>query len=471
MDSYPKLTAVSYARKSIKVKGVSIEDSINYQQVEIERYARLNNIEIIKSYHDVGYTGRNTKRPELQEMLYDLRHRKVDVLLMYSVDRFGRDLVNNIEQMLEITRHVKKVVFIAQGFSSDVENFKMFFLLLTGMAQEEWKRLMRGLADGRKAKILNRKQYDGRYPLGYVLAKDGKKIVPATQLNTDDISKQQELHIVQFIFYCYLFNFSLRGIAETLNRKFGATRLEKSWSYKSVRYVLVNKIYSGFLYGTLEGKEKYLFQSENIQPIIDPLIHQLILKRLEFEKPGRKCKNYPFILPNYCLCKKCGGALIRKDEYLSCSSCQKEVRACTIGEKLQKEINNLIQKQTSTSINYNKLEKLYEYKLVKNKRKMQELIEAREEIERGGYFTKSMVKELRLINTNEYCTLQEENLSIEQVLKLLKNDQKHLDNYENPLDDDYLLMLPFIILVDFLSSKIEVVFHKQIFNNEDDFNE
>jgi DNA invertase Pin-like site-specific DNA recombinase len=130
------LTAISYARKSIKVKDMSVEASVSYQKVLVDQYAKQNNMEIIKRYNDVGYTGSNINRPELQDMLHDVTHTSVDVLLVYSVDRFGRDLRNNIDTMLKISTQVKKVIFVSEGISSDSEHFKMFFLLLTEMAQD-----------------------------------------------------------------------------------------------------------------------------------------------------------------------------------------------------------------------------------------------------------------------------------------------------------------------------------------------
>ncbi|MBO8176038.1 MAG: recombinase family protein [Bacillus sp. (in: Bacteria)] len=83
------LTAISYCRKSIKVKGLSVHESVHYQQSANQQYAELNRLEIVKEYSDVGYSGKDTNRPELQEMLNDLKSRAVvaDVLIVYSVDR------------------------------------------------------------------------------------------------------------------------------------------------------------------------------------------------------------------------------------------------------------------------------------------------------------------------------------------------------------------------------------------------
>ena len=94
--------AISYCRKSTRVKGKSVEESVGYQQQAIQEYANKNGIYIVKEFSDVGYSGKNIDRPELIEMLGYLKssEQRIDELIIYSIDRFGRDLQNNIKQIL-----------------------------------------------------------------------------------------------------------------------------------------------------------------------------------------------------------------------------------------------------------------------------------------------------------------------------------------------------------------------------------
>ncbi|OMF59313.1 hypothetical protein BK139_12975 [Paenibacillus sp. FSL R5-0490] len=155
---------------------------------------------IIKKYSDIGYSGASLERPELLEMLNDLKLSQVDYLLVFSVDRFGRDLVNNIDTMLEILDLVKHVVFITESFSSSSEYFKMFFLILTAISQEERERLLSRVKEGRRVKVLIREAYDGKYPLGYVKMASSEVISPVNEETSDDLSKIQEIHILKYIF-------------------------------------------------------------------------------------------------------------------------------------------------------------------------------------------------------------------------------------------------------------------------------
>jgi DNA invertase Pin-like site-specific DNA recombinase len=47
-----------------------------------------------KDYDDGGYSGGSTDRPDLQRLLDDIRARKIDVIVVYKVDRLTRSLAD-----------------------------------------------------------------------------------------------------------------------------------------------------------------------------------------------------------------------------------------------------------------------------------------------------------------------------------------------------------------------------------------
>jgi DNA invertase Pin-like site-specific DNA recombinase len=60
-----------------------------------------NNWQIAKIYSDAGYTGANTNRPALQELLEDIKQNKIDVILVYKIDRFTRS-PKDFYQLIEV---------------------------------------------------------------------------------------------------------------------------------------------------------------------------------------------------------------------------------------------------------------------------------------------------------------------------------------------------------------------------------
>lgn len=69
-----------------QVEGYSIGEQID----RLTKYCEAMGWEIYKIYTDPGYSGGNTERPGLQEMLKDIKAGKVDKVVVYKLDRLSR---------------------------------------------------------------------------------------------------------------------------------------------------------------------------------------------------------------------------------------------------------------------------------------------------------------------------------------------------------------------------------------------
>ena len=81
-------TAVIYARYS---SDRQTEQSIEGQLRVCTEYAERNDIVVIDTYIDRAMTGTNDKRTEFQRMLKDSVKKAWDYVLVYKIDRFGRN--------------------------------------------------------------------------------------------------------------------------------------------------------------------------------------------------------------------------------------------------------------------------------------------------------------------------------------------------------------------------------------------
>lgn len=465
--------AYAYGRKSILINNMSKEDSVNYQKSTIEEYANQHNIYIEKFFSDVGYSGKNTDRPDLQEMLQCLKtsKKKIDYLLFYSVDRLGRDFEANITTVLEITSFVKKIVFVTEGLVSDAEHFKPLFLLYTAIAQSYRENLLVNLSNGRRAKVLGRKSFNGSIiPLGYTKEKGKKgsqKLLPATSINTDNFEEMQGLLIVQHIFHCFLFGISLRGIAKSLNRHFGTTRRNAAWDGTSVRYVLENVVYTGNLKGVLDGSENYLIEKANVFPIVDPLLFEFISHRMKHNCSGRKRQTL-FRQPHFTICKTCLEMLHEKRDKLICLNCKTEVAIDLVSNKIIEESLKLIQGNIE---NYN-WSQATNNSLVKFKSKRTKLIrnliilqQRRAEIDILDFSNSK--KQMIEANSKEICKYQQELLIFDELINNIQSlSEKEIENFSKQKISHYLLKLPYLILIDFNQFNIDILFHKNSLLNE-----
>jgi hypothetical protein len=74
---------------------------------------------LIKSrYDDGGYSGGSTDRPDLQRLLDDIRARKIDVIVVYKVDRLTRSLADFAKLVELFDAHGVSFVSVTQQFNT-----------------------------------------------------------------------------------------------------------------------------------------------------------------------------------------------------------------------------------------------------------------------------------------------------------------------------------------------------------------
>ena len=69
-------------------------------------------------YDDGGFTGANTDRPAFTRLLADVEAGKVDVIVVYKVDRLSRSLLDFAKMMERFTAAGASFVSVTQNFST-----------------------------------------------------------------------------------------------------------------------------------------------------------------------------------------------------------------------------------------------------------------------------------------------------------------------------------------------------------------
>jgi len=69
-------------------------------------------------YDDGGYSGGSTDRPDLQRLLDDIRARKIDVIVVYKVDRLTRSLADFAKLVELFDAHGVSFVSVTQQFNT-----------------------------------------------------------------------------------------------------------------------------------------------------------------------------------------------------------------------------------------------------------------------------------------------------------------------------------------------------------------
>ncbi len=86
-------------------------------------------------YNDGGFSGGNTDRPALQRLLNDVRAGKVDVIVVYKVDRLTRSLADFAKLVELFDQHNVSFVSVTQQFNTTTSMGRLTLNVLLSFAQ------------------------------------------------------------------------------------------------------------------------------------------------------------------------------------------------------------------------------------------------------------------------------------------------------------------------------------------------
>ncbi len=117
----PKRCAI-YTRKSSEEGLEQNFNSLHAQREAGEAYIRSQVHEgwtiLSTSYDDGGFSGGSTERPGLQKLLKDIEDKKIDVIVVYKVDRLSRSLNDFALMMNLFDKNSVSFVSVTQAFNT-----------------------------------------------------------------------------------------------------------------------------------------------------------------------------------------------------------------------------------------------------------------------------------------------------------------------------------------------------------------
>ena len=302
--------------------------SIGEQIERLQKYADAMGWIVFKVYTDAGFTGANTDRPALKDLIKDVKNGKVEKVVVYKLDRLSRSQLD--------TLYLIEKVFLANNtdFVSMNENFdtstpfgRAMIGILAVFAQLEREQIKERMTMGKDARAKEGKWKGGKCPIGYKYV-DGELVV-------DEFTAMQ----VKELFKVFTEGMPLRTIERVFNEKGYKNQYGKSWSPRQMRRTLDTKIYIGLI------KHKDTWIQGTHEPIIDEETFELAGKVLHerqrvFAESGVKggIANQSTYLGGLLHCTHCGG---RYSKYRTGSSQSKIY--CNYGcYSRHKKVKNMI---------------------------------------------------------------------------------------------------------------------------------
>lgn len=238
-----KLRCAIYTRKSSE-EGLEME----FNSLDAQREAGLAYITSQKSegwilvgdrYDDGGFSGGSMERPGLQRLLRDVEAGRIDVIVVYKVDRLSRSL-GDFARIVEVfDRHNASFVSITQQFNTTTSMGRLTLNILLSFAQFEREVIGERIRDKFAASRARGMWMGGIPPLGYDVG-DRRLVV-----------NEREAELVQLIFTRFLQLGSATELARELRR---AGHTTKSWITQEGKHRPGKPIDKGALYKILANR-------------------------------------------------------------------------------------------------------------------------------------------------------------------------------------------------------------------------
>jgi DNA invertase Pin-like site-specific DNA recombinase len=273
-----------YTRKSTE-HGLELEfNSLDAQRDACESYIKSQASQGWKAlpqhYDDPAYSGGNLDRPALQQLLKDIDAGRIDVIVVYKIDRLTRSLADFAKLVEAFDAKSISFVAVTQQFNTTTSMGRLTLNVLLSFAQFERELSSERVRDKVAASRRKGKWTGGTVPLGYD-TKDKKLVINKAEADT-----------VRYIFKRYLELQSFAKLVEDLDRKGIVTKRRDTkvakyqggipFTYGPLAHFLKNRLYIG----ETGHKEKW-FPGEHAA-IVDRKTFDQVQQLLESKTARRK---------------------------------------------------------------------------------------------------------------------------------------------------------------------------------------
>lgn len=302
-----------YVRVSTKEQAVE-GYSIGEQTERLTKFAESQAWQIVRVYTDAGFSGSNTNRPSLRQLVEDVKEHKVNKILVYKLDRLSRSQKDTLRLIEDVfLKNDCDFESMTEKLDTGTPHGRAMIGILAAFAQLEREQIKERMMLGHEARAKQGKwRGGGTPPYGYTYnAGSGfLEVVP------------EEAEVVKMVFRRFVSGTSIN----TLRKEMGKTR-------KGMITMLSNVTYTGYL-----PHKETAFESEH-SAIIDTdtfekaqAILQENARRWRELKSSATRENPTTLLSGMLFCARCGAKYCKvtysnhRSYYACCSRAKKSLQ-------------------------------------------------------------------------------------------------------------------------------------------------
>jgi len=152
-----------YGRQSVdKQDSISINSQIEFCQYELkgDRY---------RAYTDKGFSGKNTDRPQFQELIHDIEQGLISTVIVYKLDRISRSIIDFARMMELFQQYNVEFVSATEKFDTSTPMGRAMLNICIVFAQLERETIQKRVQDAFHSRCRKGFFMSGQAPYGYTL--------------------------------------------------------------------------------------------------------------------------------------------------------------------------------------------------------------------------------------------------------------------------------------------------------------
>ncbi|MDD2518657.1 MAG: recombinase family protein [Bacilli bacterium] len=300
--------------------------SLGEQEERLKEFCNFKRYNVFEVYKDAGISAKNDKRPAYQQMMQDVRDKKINVIVALKLDRLTRS-VYDIEKLMKFVNDNEcDIDCMADESNTTTSNGRMVMRIMTSVSQNEIEKCSERTKFGMVGAIKSG-HIPNRTTLGF--KRVNKKLVP------DPLTKD----VIVRVFDLYLEGKSHQTIANIYNEE--KILGKENWYDSTIQKILSNELYKGDFVNGKRSKHPTYYED-----VVEPIVSKEKWDNCQYQKQ-RNARHYErtatYLFTNKLKCSKCGcflggSATTKKNGkkyyYYKCEHCKTYFNEVDVEERL-----------------------------------------------------------------------------------------------------------------------------------------
>lgn len=268
-------------------EGYSIDAQIN----KLTKFAESKDYIVVNHYTDAGYSGSKMDRPGLQNMIQHIKEKKIDIVIVYRLDRLSRSQKDTIYLIDDVfLKNNVEFVSMSESFDTTTPYGRAMLGLLSVFAQLERENIRERIKMTFAERARQGLYHGGSsIPSGYYMENGMLKV------------NETEAFVVRRVFELYSEGFSYDKIGDYIVDNYSGMF---SFSPRSIPHMLRNSIFN-------QKIKHYEKEYQGVhERIISEELWDKVQARLNRNSKIVRSGNFTFLLTGIIYCAHCGAKMM-----------------------------------------------------------------------------------------------------------------------------------------------------------------